>query len=122
VSCDAATLGEDATLAGSYFNVVASMRGFYGNWRRLVGYGAPVVIFFVRSFNGEHIGCSLGPLTDYVTVGHGNDRSTTHELGHACNLWHIDTDGNLMKPGTSGTSMKWWQIAILRDSRHVTYF
>jgi len=89
----------------------------------------------VRSFAGTYDGCSLGPLTDYVLVeftGAATDTAAgqpansssilPHEMGHACNLWHV-SPSNLMQPDNPrATNLSWWQIALIRASRHVTYF
>jgi predicted Zn-dependent protease len=80
------------------------------------------------------VGCSLGPLTDYITVMFRRedasvvDHSTlAHELGHACSLSHVDGGNNLMNPHPEPAnraqrrSLTRAQIALLRASRHVTY-
>ena len=126
VDCDAGAAKEDLLLTGSKFELLANTMCFYGNLRRLIGYGAPLVVFIVRRIDGK-LGCSLGPLVDYITVsgaGIRRDQSIiTHECGHACGLWHQDDNGNLMFPNVGrGTNLKRWQVAILRNSRHVTYF
>jgi len=61
--------GEDLGPAGSGIQLKSLSRCFFGNWRRLTGYGAPVVVLVVRSIDGGlRIGCGFGPLTDYVTI------------------------------------------------------
>lgn len=128
VDCGSAAGGEDLWLTGSDFDFTASKKCFFGNFRRVVGYGGPVVIFVVRSIKGTAIGCSIGPLSDYVTIQgsdiQGGDTTTVaHELGHSCNLWDVDDSTNLMyKVTPGGTKLKWWQVTTLRNSRHVTYF
>ena len=99
------------------------------SWRRTSGYGAPICAFAVKRFAPDRAGWSPGPLTDWVLVDFSADGSTlAHELGHACNLWHIVDVNNLMNetatPSTPGQrrSLTGWQIAMLRASRHVTYF
>jgi hypothetical protein len=117
---------------------------FWGNGRRLLGYGAPVVAFTVKSIEGS-LGCSLGPLTDWVVVqfddsnrdipdaelssddklgsSSGSISTLTHEVGHACNLWHVDDDSNLMHtPPPRQSHLEVWQRVLVRASRHVTYF
>lgn len=129
VGCGWSAAGEDLWLTGSTFEFIASIRCFYGNWRRVLGYGAPVVVFIVRSVSkpGDSgpestLGCGLGPLTDYVTIRGSNPVCIAHELGHVCNLWHVSDDTNLMYEKCGRRKLKWWQVAILRDSRHVSYF
>jgi Repeat of unknown function (DUF5648) len=140
VDCDADLLVDDLGIIGSQFNYKLSRDLFFAGWRRLIGYGAPVAAFAVRSFkNGHSAGCSLGPLADYVVVRFAPDpvskalprnRNLAHELGHACNLWHPSYPGgpdpnNLMTPvsqGGVGFELRTEQVVLLRASRHVTYF
>ena len=122
---EAATMGADLVGPGSDYNKIAILNCFYGTWRKLVGYGAPITIFIIRSLE-EGSGRSLGPLTDYVVIGGGqniNETDVTHELGHACYLWHVSDSTNLMNGSPPrGTSLSWWQVILLRSSRHVSYF
>lgn len=124
VGCNLVAAGEDLWIAGVKFELLAAIRMVYGNFRRLIGYGAPVPIFVVKdSGPPSTIGCSLGPLADYVTVEGGNPVCIAHELGHACNLWHVNDSNNLMYIGScNGQRLSRFQIAMLRASRHVTYF
>lgn len=91
----------------------------------LTGYGAPVTVFIVRSIATRN-GCSLGALTDYVTVEAQTLKTTrrllAHEVAHAGGLWHSGDRRNLMFPNGPGETLAGWQAAILRSSRHVTYF
>ncbi|MFC1846643.1 hypothetical protein ACFLYS_01085 [Chloroflexota bacterium] len=112
---------DDLLLVGSSYQLATISRCFYGTWRRVTGYAAPIVVFIVRDVIGFK-GCSLGPLTDYVVIEAGDPKCIAHELGHACNLWHSKKDDNLMKSNCCGTLLNWWQKILLRISRHVTYF
>lgn len=91
----------------------------------LLGYGQPVTVFIVRSIS-THNGCSLGAAADYVTleakVLKDARRLLLHEVAHACGLWHSKRPGNLMVSKGPGDEVWGWQAAILRTSRHVTYF
>ena len=91
----------------------------------LIGYGAPITVFSVRSIS-SHSGCALGAATDYVTLEarmlKGSRRLLVHEVAHACGLWHTQRPNNLMIPKGPGEELVGWQAAILRTSRHVTYF
>lgn len=84
----------------------------------------PISVFVVSKI-GNKWGCSLGPLTDYVTLSiDGATRSSTtiaHEMGHACGLRHRDNSKNLMNSEPSrGTDVTGWQKFSVRTSRHCT--
>jgi hypothetical protein len=119
VHCDDGAWQEDFGLAGAFFRG-ASARNTVG---LLTGYAAPVTVFIVKEISGKG-GCSLGPLTDYVTqearTVRGN-RLMAHEVAHACGLGHAKETSNLMYPKSPGSSLTRLQAAIFRNSRHVTY-
>lgn len=85
----------------------------------------PVTVFVVVSLKGA-TGCSLGPMTDYVTLDHSAARDQSilaHELAHACGLWHLrDKENLLWNRKNRGDKTNWWQKNIFRSSRHVTYW
>lgn len=85
----------------------------------------PVTIFIVKDIKGAD-GCSLGPMSDYVTIDHNglkNDSVLAHELAHACGLWHLHDKKNLLfTDRTRGDKVRWWQKNIFRSSRHITYW
>lgn len=128
VSCGVGAWGEDLWTIGSSLNMLMTRLCFCGNARRLLGYGSPITVFVVRSINaGDTTGCSLGPLTDYITaVGTETTDKTTiaHEAGHTCGLWHTETRTNLMFKTDSNDrrEMTTFQEINFRNSRHVTYF
>lgn len=127
VNCGSGLAADDLGSSGTSFNQKLVLDMFWGNARRLIGYGGPIGAFAVRRFKTKNDGCSLGPLTDYVVVKFQEDvlRTLAHELGHACYLWHYDDPDNLMTPGSAGGigySLTWLQKALVRVSRHVTYF
>ena len=127
VSCGVAAWREDFWGKGPAFNIEMTRTCFWGNARRLLGYGSPITMFVVRSIDsGATTGCSLGPLTDYLTVvGTETDDKTTiaHETGHACGLWHVGDQTNLMFASDSNLRrmLTNFQAINLRNSRHVTY-
>ena len=108
-----AALREEFKIAGSYFG------------SNLSGVLYPVTIFVVIKIRGAS-GCSLGPMSDYVTLDPFGAKQTSvlaHELAHACGLWHINDKANLLYPyNKRGDEVKWWQKNIFRSSRHVTYW
>jgi len=124
VGCNFDAIKQDIGLPGTYFQYHTISSFFDSGFRRLTGYGAPVTVFVVKDLSGFG-GCSLGWLSDYVTVKHSSQRATAHELGHACNLFHRHDRENLMHPNSGSlddVQMTPWQIAMLRASRHATLF
>jgi hypothetical protein len=127
VCCGSCALGNDLVVVGSKFEVMMTSESFWGNSGRAISIGAPVVAFTVRSFSDGKQGCSLGPLTDYVTILLKRDDLDSsvlaHELGHACNLLHVSNSNNLMyKDPSRGYALTVWQKMLLRASRHVTWW
>jgi hypothetical protein len=120
VHCDDGAWQEDMDAAGDYFRGNCA-RTTSGRW---LGYMAPVTVFIVRDISNKG-GCSLGPLTDYVTLEAGmlvraRHRLLAHEVAHACGLWHSEDKENLMFPRGPGDRLTHWQALLLRNSRHVT--
>lgn len=141
VPCEAAGAGADWLGTGSGFQFKSTTLCFYGAWRRVLGYGAPVTCFIIRSIPGK-LGCALW-ISDYVTiVGEmttppRSARVLSHEVGHACNLGHIcvdDDNRNVMAEQTTcspvsvtlpdrvNPRMSTSQVLLVRMSKHVTYF
>jgi len=106
-------LSDEFNIAGSFF---AS---------KLSGVFFPVTVFVVKNIKGAS-GCSLGPISDYVTLDTVGAKQTSvlaHELAHACGLWHISERSNLLYPYTDrDDEIRWWQKNIFRSSRHITYW
>jgi hypothetical protein len=125
----------DLWTTGAQLQFVLDTNCFFGNYRRLLGYGAPVTIFVIRNVGGDDAGGCGSVLWDYVTVevkplstferGNQVARTIAHELGHACNLTHLNLSGNLMQKDKSAlataTDLTIWQQMLIRMSRHVTY-
>lgn len=129
VHCGAGALADDlASPAGRYFR--RHLAGVAPTWLTF-GYGTPITAFVVENVVDMN-GCSLGPLTDYVTVDltgmaylttHSDRRPSTlaHELVHACGLGHAARKSNLMyRTRERGRRLNRLQKAIARGSRHVT--
>lgn len=122
VGCGGHALDEEFAEAGDYF------ASHLAGWNGIpVSLTFPVTVFIVSDVSGQG-GCSVGPLTDYVTVdissdGVGTPSLIAHEIGHACNLWHSGTKTNLMYADSDrGDGVKWFQKNLFRSSRHVTYW
>ena len=121
VSCGLTAYKEEWGEAGEFFN------NHLAGWNAVPVSGTfPVTVFVVREIFGKG-GCSMGPLTDYVTVAGsavGPGSSTiAHEIGHACNLWHSFGTSNLMySKHARGDTVRWWQKNLFRSSRHVLWW
>ena len=106
-------LQEEFKIAGSFFADHLSGRVY------------PVTAFVVIAISNA-TGCSLGPISDYITLnpeGAGNASTLSHELAHACGLWHLNERSNLLwRFNNRGDKVKWWQKNVFRASRHVTYW
>ena len=85
----------------------------------------PVTVFIVKDIEGA-TGCSLGPMTDYITLSHDGAKDESvlaHELAHACGLWHVNDRTNLLwNRNDRGDKIRWWQKNVFRSSRHITYW
>lgn len=57
--CETCAFGEDLGAVGAGLNLTMSRHTFWGNGRRLLGYGAPVVAFTTRRYTTLNSGCSL---------------------------------------------------------------
>ena len=124
--CDWGALWNEFGEAGDYYarHVAGSVSGIIP-----ISLAFPVTIFIVEDVQGK-VGCTVPLVTDYCTVEAGNilpvDSSTpAHEVGHACNLWHVGQHVNLMYHKRSERYepywLHWWQRNLVRSSRHVTY-
>lgn len=122
VHCNLSAVLEDLWLAGGHFEYFMATRWFASNFRRVFGLGSPLIVFVVRGIENFG-GCSLGPLSDYVTIVPNSLICIAHELGHACNLPHTEDPRNLLHHARCDQpQLTRWQVAVLRASRHVSYF
>jgi hypothetical protein len=121
VSCGGGALSNEFGEAGDFF------AKHLAGWNVIpISLTFPVSIFIVRSMIGGADGCSIGPLSDYVTMtpsAVSKLNVMAHETGHSCSLWHSGSHSNLMWHDASrGNEVKWFQKNLLRSSRHVQYF
>ena len=130
VHCNQRAFVEDFETAGRYFTERLA-RTTVGS---VIGTGAPITAFVVAEID-QVVGCSIGPLADYVTLRPDAVTMTrpwalAHEIGHACGLPHVtgfgrvfggDRATNLMDPYGSGEGLTKRQAIVLRNSRHVTF-
>ena len=122
VGCNFTAFGEEFTEAGDFF------AKHVAGWNAVPVSGTfPITVFIVKTISGK-AGCSLGPLSDYVTIeqaGVSDVSLLAHELGHACNLvWHTPwAKSNLMYAGSNrGDRVNALQKNLFRSSRHVLYW
>ena len=121
VGCNAGAFADEFGDAGDFF------AQHVAGWNAIpISMTFPITVFIVESVVNKQ-GCSLGPLTDYVTVtpdGVDNASLMTHEILHACNLLgHPVPKRNLQYGGNDrGDEVNWLQKNIFRSSRHVTYW
>ena len=143
-SCGPDGVGSEWLTGGSLFQLKLTRYCFYGAWRRIIGYGAPVGCFFVRnvapdSATSSSVGCAFW-ITDFAVMENlttATLRTLAHEVGHASNLWHqcVDDDtrnlmaagsacspSSLTPPNTTNPRMNNLQILAVRASKHCTYF
>jgi hypothetical protein len=132
VRCGAGAWADDFGVAGDFFRLNSAVMFF----RSQTGWGSPITAFIVNSIaDGDSIGCSLGPLTSYVTVSHDRGliasetgtagKTLAHEIGHACDLNDTSGANNLMtksRIAPTGASLTHTQKARFRWSRHVSYW
>ena len=122
ISCNSGAWKEDFGEAGSFFSLLTAVPkvGLIG-----FGYATPVTAIVVRDIAGKK-GCSLGPLTEYVTIdldGIATDDTLSHEIGHACSMKHRKKKSNLMFHSSTGRGdqLTRWQSSNVRWSKHVSY-
>jgi hypothetical protein len=121
VACDSGAASNEWGAAGEYF------ADHLAGWNIIpINLGFPITVYVVRDIAGK-IGCSLGPLTDYVTVskaGTHSDSTLAHEIGHCCSLLHRENDSsNLMYPNDGRKNgVTGWQKFVFRNSRHCTFW
>ncbi|MFZ0549130.1 MAG: hypothetical protein WAM60_27025, partial [Candidatus Promineifilaceae bacterium] len=120
-SCGRRAVWNDLWTTGTYFENTTNIRCHESAWQRLIGYAAPVIVFIVNEVEGGDIGCSLGPFTDYVTIEGQKPICIAHEIAHACGLWHVKDRENLANHFCGARKLEFWQKALVRSSRHVTY-
>lgn len=111
---------------GTYFEMASAVCQYRNGWRKFVGLGGEIAVFAVNNITGDGIGCSFGPLTNYITMeaSPGNPTSLAHEIGHTCGLTtHSDDPTNLMfsKSGAATRQLTALQVSIIRTSRFCSY-
>lgn len=129
VNCDGGAFKNEVGEAGTYFE--KNLAG----WNIIpISLTFPISVFIVRDIAGK-VGCSLGALTDYVTLSVDGTRTImvsevsvsstlAHELGHCCGLQHRSDTKNLMyqSRNSRGDNITYWQKYVVRSSRHCTFF
>lgn len=131
VGCDAGGFFSDWWLGGSYIEFSTTFCKFSDGFRRVIGYGAEIIVVAVENVTPDTptsstVGCSFTSTHNYVVVEPSSgDAVAAHEIGHACWLAHVDDDSNnLMWPSNlvAAPSLTNWQISLVRWSKHCVYF
>ena len=131
IGCAADGFFSDWWLGGSYIEFVSALCKFSDGWRRIVGYGAEIIIVVVANVepdtgSSNTVGCSFASTHNYVIVEPtAGPAVAAHEIGHACWLSHDDNDPlNLMWPSDLAVdpTLTNWQISLIRWSKHCVYF
>jgi hypothetical protein len=131
VGCNAEGFFSDWWLGGSYIESVSAFCEFSDGWRRVLGYGAEIIVFVVANVEPDTatsstVGCSFASSQNYVVVeANAGVSVAAHEMGHACWLSHVtDDSGNLMWPSNiaANPTLTDWQISLVRWSKHCVYF
>jgi hypothetical protein len=129
VGCNASGFFSDFWVGGSYIEFATANCKFQDGWRRVVGLGAQIVVFYVRNVLPDNppnftIGCSFASTHNYVVVEPPANLSTAaHEIGHACWLPHVSDPKNLMWPSSLAAepTLTTGQILLIRWSKHCVY-
>jgi hypothetical protein len=127
VGCDAGGFFGDWWLAGSYFEFATATCKFTDSFRRVIGYGAEIVVFIVQDVTPDRTnGCSFASTHNYVVVeAKPTDQAfvASHEMGHACWLPHVSDPADLMNPITpsANPTLTDLQISVIRWSKHCVY-
>ena len=127
VSCDGGGFFSDWWLAGSYFEFAAATCKPRDSFRRVIGFGAEIIVFVVQDVTPEGTnGCSFASTHNWVVVEARPTDSAfvaAHEIGHACWLVHVDDPTNLMAEITPASDpvLTNLQIAVVRWSKHCVY-
>jgi hypothetical protein len=131
VGCDASGFFSDWWLGGSFFEFSSSTCEFEEGWRRVVGYGAEIIVIPVLNVTPDSateftVGCSFTSTHNYVVVEPtAGPAVAAHEIGHACWLSHTPNEsGNLMFPSNLAAepTLTPWQVSVVRWSKHCVYF
>jgi hypothetical protein len=127
VECGAGGFFSDWWLAGSYFEFATALCKFTDSFRRVIGYGAELVVFIVQDVTPANTnGCSFASTHNYVVLeAKPTDQAfvAAHEIGHACWLPHDGDPSNLMFSTTPAANpvLTNLQIAVVRWSKHCVY-
>ena len=127
VGCDAGGFFNDWWLAGSYFELATATCKFEDSFRRVIGLGAEIIVFIVQDVTPANTnGCSFASTQNYVVIeAKPTDQAfvASHEMGHACWLWHVGDAADLMFPSTptANPTLTNLQISMVRWSKHCVY-
>ena len=130
VGCDASGFFADWWLGGSYIELVSETCKWEDGWRRVLGYGAQIIVVYVSNVTPDTggfftLGCSFASTHNYVVVEPGAGSTVAaHEIGHSCWLPHDNDPKNLMFPlvPAGDPTLTSFQVSVVRWSKHCVYF
>ncbi|MBO9563669.1 MAG: hypothetical protein J7621_12885 [Niastella sp.] len=124
--CNAEGFFRDWWIDGSFYQLASDTCKFEDGWKRVVGYGAEIIVFVVDDVLPDPSdGCGMTFSVNYILTEAGTaDNIIAHEIGHACWLYHHTGDtNNLMSPNVLSVpqTLTNWQVSVIRSSRHCVY-
>ena len=120
VRCNAGSWLDDFGVVGVTYNWLATTLCTGATTSKLTGYASTITVFCVRDVAGAQ-GCTMGLATGYITLEGANSTCLAHEIGHMVGLWHCCGGLNLANGACGGFLLNWWQEAIVRNSKFITY-
>jgi hypothetical protein len=140
---DSSSSANDWTDIGAQFELITARCCFYGSWRRVIGYGAPITCFVIHSI--PFATGRAGFPKDYIKIVGAlknppadSPRTIGHEILHLVGFGHscvaddprnimatadgCDPDNFMVKSDDANPRLSDYQAMVLRASKYATYF